>query len=94
MVPSPKASYFSVWNSISPILPAPGGSGSVAYQEWIQQTVSGGEHLFYAIKNLETGHFEGVASYLRINPSNGSIEVGHISFSPASQRTRAATEAM
>ena len=65
-----------------------------AYQEWIRQTIQSDEHLFYAIKNLETGQFEGVASYLRINPSSGSIEVGHINFSPALQRTVAATEAM
>src|SRR5262249_17730316 len=36
----------------------------------------------------------GVASYLRINPPSGSIEVGHINYSPALQRTPAATEAM
>ena len=64
------------------------------YQEWMQQTINNDEHLFFAIKNLETGRFEGVASYLRINPAAGSIEVGHINFSPALQQTRAATEAM
>lgn len=64
------------------------------YQQWITETVESDEHLFYAIKNLETGHFEGVASYLRINPPSGSIEVGHINFSPSLQQTRAATEAM
>jgi RimJ/RimL family protein N-acetyltransferase len=31
---------------------------------------------------------------LRIDPANGSIEVGHINFSPLLQRTIAATEAM
>ncbi|MGD8870595.1 MAG: GNAT family protein, partial [Gemmatimonadota bacterium] len=36
----------------------------------------------------------GVASYLRIDPAVGSIEVGHIHYSPLLQRTRAATEAM
>ncbi|OUS18431.1 GNAT family N-acetyltransferase, partial [Rhodospirillales bacterium 47_12_T64] len=36
----------------------------------------------------------GVASYLRVNPSAGSIEVGHINFSPALQQTVTATEAM
>lgn len=64
------------------------------YSAWMQSTVSDDGHLFYAIKNLETGRFEGVASYLRINPESGSIEVGHIHFSPALQRTRSATEAM
>jgi RimJ/RimL family protein N-acetyltransferase len=36
----------------------------------------------------------GVASYLRIAPASGSIEVGHINFSPRLQQTPAATEAM
>lgn len=36
----------------------------------------------------------GVASYLRITPAMGVIEVGHIHFSPLLQRTPAATEVM
>ena len=36
----------------------------------------------------------GVASYLRVAPSAGAIEVGHIHFSPLLQHTPAATEAM
>lgn len=64
------------------------------YRRWIQQTVNTSGHRFYAIRNLETETWEGVASYLRIDPANGSIEVGNITYSPALQRTRAATEAM
>src|SRR5438552_10107503 len=33
-------------------------------------------------------------SYLRIDPNSGSIEVGHINYSPLLQRTPGATEAM
>ena len=36
----------------------------------------------------------GFMSYLRIDPPNGVIEIGSIVFSPALQRTRAATEAV
>ena len=36
----------------------------------------------------------GVASYLRINPAVGVIEVGHINYAPILQQTRAGTEAM
>jgi RimJ/RimL family protein N-acetyltransferase len=49
---------------------------------------------FHAIIDLATGKVGGVASYLRIDPAAGSIEVGHINFSPRLQRTVAATEAM
>jgi len=50
--------------------------------------------LFYAIVDPATGKAAGVASYLRIDPGNGCIEVGHLSYSPLLQRTPAATEAM
>ena len=50
--------------------------------------------LFYAIIDRATDRAAGVASYLRIDPLGGSIEVGHISYSPLLQRTPAATEAM
>ncbi len=43
---------------------------------------------------LSTNKAIGVASYLRIDPASGSIEVGHINYSPMLQRTPAATEAM
>ncbi|HXP02730.1 MAG TPA: GNAT family protein [Stellaceae bacterium] len=41
-----------------------------------------------------SGKAVGVASYLNINPSSGSIEVGGIAYSPALQRKPAGTEAM
>lgn len=49
---------------------------------------------FHAIVLQDSGRAVGVASYLRVDPPNGSIEVGHLQFSPALQRTTAATEAM
>ena len=50
--------------------------------------------MFFAVIDRALGKATGVASYLRIQPENGSIEVGHINFSPLLQRNRAATEAM
>ncbi len=41
-----------------------------------------------------TSRAVGLASYLRIDPYAGSIEVGHLRFSSLLQRTPAATEAM
>ena len=49
---------------------------------------------FFAIIPKSTGLPAGVASYLNIVPSNGSIEIGHINLSPSLQRTTAATEAL
>ena len=65
-----------------------------AYAEWMRATCLGDDPLFYAIVDLTTGEPAGVASYLRIDPRNGSIEVGHLRFSPLLQRKPAATEAM
>lgn len=69
-------------------------ASAAQYHRWVRDTVANESHLFYAIKNLETGQYGGVASYLRIAPEAGSIEVGNINYSPELQRTRAATEAM
>jgi RimJ/RimL family protein N-acetyltransferase len=49
---------------------------------------------FFAIVPAETGKAAGYASYMRMDPANGVIEVGNVLFSPQLQRTPAATEAM
>lgn len=65
-----------------------------SYTAWMRDTLATPGHLFYAIRDLETGQTGGVASYLRIDPAQGGIEVGNIAYAPALQRRRAATEAM
>ncbi|MEX2311634.1 MAG: GNAT family protein [Rhodospirillales bacterium] len=65
-----------------------------AYRSWVEKDASGKDPLFHAIIDLKTEKAVGVASYLRIEPKIGSIEVGHINYSPLLQRTVAATEAM
>lgn len=64
------------------------------YKQWLATTCVGRDPMFFSILQRKTGAAVGVASYLRINPAAGSIEVGHINYSPAMQRTRLATEAM
>ena len=64
------------------------------YHRWVRGIEDGEDPLFYAVRDLETGHCCGVASYLRIDPGAGSIEVGHVNFAPELQRRPAATEAM
>lgn len=65
-----------------------------SYRSWIEQSCTHADPLFFAIISLATGKAVGVASYLRIDPKNGAIEVGHLNFSPLIQRTPVATEAM
>lgn len=64
------------------------------YLEWMRTTCLGDDPLFFAILDPQTGQPLGMASYMRIDPRNGSIEVGHLRFSPLLQRKPAATEAM
>ncbi|MEL6236537.1 MAG: bifunctional adenosylcobinamide kinase/adenosylcobinamide-phosphate guanylyltransferase, partial [Pseudomonadota bacterium] len=63
-------------------------------RDWIEQTAAGEDPLFFALTDRSTGKAVGVASYLRIAPAAGSIEVGHIHFAPALQRSPLATDAM
>jgi RimJ/RimL family protein N-acetyltransferase len=65
-----------------------------AYRKWTDGVAAGSDPLFHAVIDTATGKARGVASFLRINPASGSIEVGHINYSPLLQRTPAATEAM
>lgn len=48
--------------------------------------------LFFAL--VADGHAAGVASYMRIEPAHGCLEIGHIWFGAPLQRTPAATEAI
>ncbi|HXW10370.1 MAG TPA: GNAT family protein, partial [Steroidobacteraceae bacterium] len=68
--------------------------GLDAYRAWVGQKVSSVDPLFFAIVDRAGDAPVGVASYLRIDPPNGVIEVGHLAYSPRLQRTPAATEAM
>jgi RimJ/RimL family protein N-acetyltransferase len=63
------------------------------YQQWISASCLDNDSLYYAILNTEQKAI-GIASYLRITPSAGSIEVGGINFSPLLQKTPTSTEAM
>jgi RimJ/RimL family protein N-acetyltransferase len=64
------------------------------YRTWMERTCLGDDPLLYAIIDAKTGKSSGTAGYLRIDPKNGVIEVGHVNYSPALQRSPAATEAM
>ncbi|MCB1480601.1 MAG: GNAT family N-acetyltransferase [Rhodobiaceae bacterium] len=56
-------------------------------------TYLGEDPLFHAIIDTATGKVAGVASLMRIVPEHGVIEVGHINYAPALQKTPAGTEA-
>ncbi|MCC6237437.1 MAG: GNAT family N-acetyltransferase [Dehalococcoidia bacterium] len=65
-----------------------------AYRDWFTIAAASTDPLWFAIVDRALDRAVGVASYLRIDPVNGVIEVGHLAFSPLLQRTPVATEAM
>ncbi|CAN0606357.1 unnamed protein product, partial [Ectocarpus sp. 12 AP-2014] len=84
------AGHDAVWD----YMPVGPFSSASQYHRWVRDHENKPDPFFYAIRNKDTDKWEGAASYLRIKPESGSIEVGYISLSPALQRTRAATDAM
>ena len=71
-----------------------------AYRDWVDGAAAGVDPLFYAVVDTDVrddgrrgSSAVGVLSLLRVQPEAGSIEVGHVHYSPLLQRRRAATEA-
>jgi RimJ/RimL family protein N-acetyltransferase len=64
------------------------------FREWMEPACESRDPLFYALIEQSTGRAAGVASYLRITPQHGVIEVGNIAFAPRIQKSAIATEAM
>ena len=62
------------------------------YRRWAGRAAANEDPQFFTI--LDRDGACGVASFLRIDPANGVIEIGHIAFAPRLQRTAAATEAL
>lgn len=64
-----------------------------ALSAWIEQAlISRG--VTYAIQGEASGKTQGMASYMNIAQTNGSIEIGAIMFGPKLAQTRAATESI
>lgn len=65
-----------------------------SFKAWMEPACRSDDPLFHAILDRANGKAVGFASYLRIDPPVGVIEVGWITYSPLLQRSRIATEAM
>jgi RimJ/RimL family protein N-acetyltransferase len=61
---------------------------------WLARCAQQSDPLFVAIVDKASRRASGMASFLRIAPADGVIEIGHIWLAPAMQRTRQATEAI
>ena len=65
-----------------------------ALRQSLEEKQAGKSAVFLAIIPNETAKAAGYASFMRIEPAHGVVEVGNILLSPILQRTTAATEAM
>ncbi|MAE68149.1 MAG: GNAT family N-acetyltransferase [Phycisphaeraceae bacterium] len=65
-----------------------------AYRSWMDSFCRQDDPLFFVILTESERAPVGVASYLRIAPGNGAIEVGHIHYTELLRKRPAATEAM
>ncbi|MGZ5398900.1 MAG: GNAT family N-acetyltransferase [Nocardioides sp.] len=65
-----------------------------AMQEWVDAWNARTDSLTYALVPTDPGTAAGVASFSRIDPDQGSIEVASVLYARSLQRTRAATEAI
>jgi RimJ/RimL family protein N-acetyltransferase len=66
----------------------------VSFKAWLKTECLKQDPYFYAIYSKRFKKFCGMASYLDIQPVHGSIEVGHINFSPLLQNSVESTECM
>jgi RimJ/RimL family protein N-acetyltransferase len=74
------------------------GQGPFASEEamarFVEEFAGADERLAWAVRPVSTGVASGWLTLMDIQPKNASIEIGSIWFSPALQRTTAATEAI
>lgn len=80
----------AIWN----YLPYGPYSSEDEYTDWVRSAADESDPMFYTIIDQASNQALGIASYLRLDPNGGAIEVGHINYSPLLQNTVMATEAM
>lgn len=61
---------------------------------WLEQRAVLADPLFFAIRDRADGLAKGMCAWLRLDPPNGVVEIGHIWLGTTLQRTPAATEAL
>ncbi len=69
-------------------------AGEDACHAFLKAHEGAADPFFYVIVDQVSGEALGVLSYLRVDPAGGSIEVGHVHFGKALQKTPLATEAV
>lgn len=63
------------------------------FQPWLDRVEASEDPLYFVCIDKASGKVAGRQTFLRIDPANGAIEIGHIHWGPLMQRRPAATEA-
>jgi RimJ/RimL family protein N-acetyltransferase len=66
---------------------------AAGHRAWIEQAAVSADPFYYAVVDQATGRALGTYALMRIDPANGVIEVGSVTFSHLLQRTPISTEA-
>ncbi|MFI5014248.1 MAG: GNAT family N-acetyltransferase [Hyphomicrobiales bacterium] len=65
-----------------------------SFRAWLKERQALTDPLYYAVVDGKSRRALGCVTLMRVDQPNGSIETGHIFFSPALQKTPLATEAV
>ena len=65
-----------------------------SFTPWLDRAATSADPLFFAVVDRATGRAEGRQSLMRVDTTNGVIEIGHILWGPAIARSRVCTEAL
>jgi RimJ/RimL family protein N-acetyltransferase len=68
--------------------------GREGFRRWLEELSAGADPMVHAIIDNASSRVVGIAAFMRITPAAGSVEVGHVVYSPLLQRSTVATEAM
>jgi RimJ/RimL family protein N-acetyltransferase len=79
-----------VWN----FLPDGPFDDPASFKAWASTMTAAPDRAVFAFRDKATGRAAGMATYLDIRPSHGSIEMGYIWCAPFLQRTPPSTEAL
>lgn len=63
-------------------------------RQWLATSASADGYVCYAIVDASSSRALGIASYMRMDPANGVVEVGSVHYSDAMKHTPMSTEAM
>ncbi|MEX6500700.1 GNAT family N-acetyltransferase [Pseudomonas zhanjiangensis] len=69
-------------------------SERAGFDTWLAGNAAAADPQFFAVIELASRRAVGLLSFLRITPRDGCIEIGHIAFGAAMQRSPASTEAV